>query len=209
MSERKKSGETWSGRLLIRDANFLKQKIKTDGVRDVRFKDRSAALAHYVHLGIAAEKQVEAGNSLGDRIIKESQREVVIDSLRPLKEAIDKLTVTMTGFGELQTSSLSQTTRVTRGMQEAVINLAERSRRELENIIIIRSVLFVFLLGIRTNRIQPDEKTPWDKLIAFAHDKARELAVEETNLSDGRDSELVRKLANELFAAVKNFQPGK
>ncbi len=182
MSERKKSGETWSGRLLVRDANFLKQKIKTDGVRDVRFKDRSAALAHYVHLGIAAEKQVEAANSLGDRIIRESQREVVIDSLRPLKEAIDKLTVTMTGFGELQASSLSETTRVTRGIQEGVIHLAARSRRELENIIIIRSVLFVFLLGIRTNRIQPDERTPWDKLIAFAHEKARELAVEETKL---------------------------
>ena len=209
MQKRKKSVETWAGRLLVADSNYLKHKVKNEGQTDSRFRDKSSALSHYVHVGIAAEKQVATGNSLGERIIRETQREVIIDSLDPLKEVLDKLTTAVTCFGELQAASLEETKNSTHDLQTHLSLLQESGRRELENIFIIRSVLFVFLLGIQTNRIQPDEKTPWDKLIAFAHDRARELARKETALNATTDSELVRKLANELFAAIREYQPAK
>ena len=207
MSRKKIGTHSVTVRLYVSDEKYIKNKVTTEGQADTRFSSRTNAVRHYVQFGIAAERQVESANTLGQRIIKESQKEVVIDSLRPLKEALDKLTLTIGSLGASQQTALAETTRATTNLSDEVRNLAETGQRELANIFIIRSVLFVFLLGIKTNRIQPDERTPWDKLITFAHERAQQLAAQEVVAGHNADSELVRKLANELFAAVKNFQP--
>jgi seryl-tRNA synthetase len=206
MPRKKIGSQVVSVRLYFSDEKHIKEKVKTEGQTDTRFSNPTNATRYYVSLGVAAERQVANANSLGDRIIKASQKEVVLESLNPLKNAIDSLASAVEELQKSQQVVLGESHRLTHTLAGEVRNLAEVGNRELQNIFIIRSILFVFLLGIKTNRIQPDERTPWDKLITFAHQRAQELAAQEVEAGEGSDSEFVRQLANDLFTAIRQFQ---
>ena len=110
-SELKISKTAHGTRLFVKDDWHVRNKVKDFGTTDTRFKDNTAAIRHYVHLGIVAEKRTEGVRILDDRIFKSTQTEVITDSLLPVKSAIDLLTKAMKEYGVAQVGFFEETSR--------------------------------------------------------------------------------------------------
>lgn len=225
MPEQKISKENLPSKLYERDLNHIKRKVATDGKTDTRFKDKSSTIRYYVHIGIVNEKRVETAHTLDDKIIKASQEEVVSKSLSPLKKSIDDLITVMKNFETNQTEFFTESarqneylTRRIEGLNEMInstlgdlirqlLHNGRVSEETLRNVIILRSIQFVFLLGYKTGRIDPQERAPWDKLVKFAHQKAAALSLEELHaLAEGKvDSATIEQLASEMFDTLRDF----
>lgn len=227
MKEGKISVQHHSVRLFHTDNLHLTKKVKEFRFDDKRFENNGAALRYYVHLGIAAEKRTATANSLDDTIIKTSQKEVITDSLLPVKTSIDDLINVMKAFEKKQeqyfTESLKDNDKLARKF-ESSNELHENNHKEildqlnragsinqeaLRNAIILRSIMSVFLLGYKTGRITPDDRTSWEKLVPFVIKKAQELSTEEIQaVAEGeRENAIVAKLANDLWKHIKDITP--
>lgn len=223
MSTLKISKENLPSRLFEKDSNHVKRKVKESGYADTRFKDKSSAIRYYVHLGIAAETRTETANNLDDKIIKASQKEVVTDSLLPVKNSIDDLISVMQEFDEHFTEANRKTDTLIRrieGLNEQInvqlgdilkqiITTGKVSEESLRNFIVLRSIHYVFLFGYKTGRIEPNDNAQWTKLVSFAHRKAQQLSLEELqHLAEGTlNAKMVENLANEMFTSIKELQP--
>lgn len=224
MSEIKISNESLPARLYAPDTRHIKRRVAEFGGTDTRFKDKTAAVRHYVHLGIVTEKRTETANTLEDRIIKTAQKEVVIETLLPVKNSIDALIEAMQNFDRKQDAHFLDATKqnntVIRRLEE-FFYLAEKSLQKLSddvissgvggeeilrNIVILRSIQYVFLLGYKTGKIEPDEKVNWEYVVRLAHEKARELSYAELeSLTAGAgESPHIEKLARDIFVAIRD-----
>lgn len=227
MSTLKISKENLPSRLFEKDSNHVKRKVKESGYADTRFKDKSSAIRYYVHLGIATEARTETANTLDDKIIKASQKEVVTDSLLPVKNSIDELISVMQEFKQKQDEHFTEANRKTDTLIRRIEGLNEQinvqlgdilkqimttgkvSEESLRNVIVLRSIHYVFLFGYKTGRIEPNDNTQWTKLVSFAHRKAQQLSLEELQyLAEGTlNAKIVENLANEMFTSIKELQP--
>lgn len=205
------------------DANFIKRKVKNFGERDPRFKDDSAAIRHYIHLGIITEKRTEAANTLTNRIIKETQRDVVQSELSPIKNSVDDLITAVEQLNENQNKMrddvLRQMNIQLQKLEAIFTTLQERteqllniyltsgniSEEILKNVIILRSIQYLFLLGIKTGRIPADERLEWQEVVSFAHNLAHSHSIEELKMINSKTLEhnAVENMARELFEKVR------
>ena len=226
MSKRAISKSNSSSRLFTKDEHYLKNKVKTLKFTDPNFRDNSSAIRYYVQIGIASERRVEAANSLDDKIIKSSQQEVVREELNPLKKSIDSLINVIERMNDNQnknTQEVLKSQELTNLKLDSIndqlsqhllplLKLITKSEflnmQSLRNIIILRSVLFVFLMAHRTERINPDKIKDWQKIIKFAHVKAEELTDEELKHIESNtfETSIVEDLATQLFSELQRQQ---
>lgn len=226
MSTLKISKENLPSRLFEKDLNHVKRKVKESGYADTRFKDKSSTIHYYVRLGIGTETRTETANNLDDKIIKASQKEVVIESLLPVKNSIDGLTNVMQEFKEKQDAHFTEANRKTDILMRRIENLNEQingqlgdilkqimttgkvSEESLRNVIVPRSIHYVFLFGYKAGRIEPSDNAQWTKLVSFAHQKAQQLSLEELqHLAEGTlNAKMVEKLTNEMFTILNTLE---
>lgn len=226
MSKKTISKTTIGTRLFTKDEKHINHQVKSLRFINPNFKDNSSALRYYVQLGIAYEKGTETANTLDDKIIKSSQKEVVRSELDPLKNSIDSLIGIIkemnqnndTNFQEvlksqditnLKLDSISdQLTQNLLPLLKIITKSERLNLHSLRNIIILRSVLFVFLMAQKTGRIDPDKITDWQKIIKFAHSQAEELSDEELKQieSESFETSVVETLAHKLFNEIKRHQ---
>ena len=227
MSTLKISKVNLPSRLFEKDTNHIRRKVKEAGIKDTRFKDNSSAIRYYVRLGIAAETRTETANNLDDRIIKSSQKEVVTKTLLPVKNSIDELITAMQNFGRQQTEHFTEARKQNEFLATRIEALNELCSKQfagiiyelmnsgsiiyesLRNTIILRSILYVFLFGYKTERFEPDDRIARQKVIAFAHQKAGELTDQELERIAGGELEtkVVETLGKEIFAEIRKLQP--
>lgn len=205
MATKKIGKQSISVRLNVGDEKHVNITVRTKGAVDARFNTVTNAVRYYVGLGIAAEKRVATGNDLGTRIIRETQREVFNQSLGPLTDILNGLREVMQEVREGQEAAETLANRTVLDLTGLMNKITQIGTRDLQNTLIVRSILFVYLLGFKTDRIAPDERTTWDNLIVDAHKRAQELAAQEAEAVSGGDAEIVRLIANDLFAGLKQF----
>ena len=104
---------------------------------------------------------------------------------------------------ELNFSQLFSTlTEITKQLS-AMFNFV---RYILRNLIILRSVIYIFLLGYKTGIIEGGKESQiiWNNLIQLAHQKAMDLSlVELTQLKDDQvESTVIQKMASDIFKEV-------
>ena len=79
------------------------------------------------------------------------------------------------------------------------------------NIIVLRSIIYVFLLGHRTGRIVSGDENLrlWGKIIEVAHHKANALSVEEVKrLATGTvEARVITRIASEIFDEIQKLPP--
>jgi len=170
-------------RLFQKDNLFVEKKVRELRYDDKRFESNAAAIRYYVHVGIAAEDRVKAANSLDDQIIKASQKEVVVDSLMPLKKSIDGLINAMERFEEKQTNHFVSQSRETdvlarrieggfaalsKYLTENVGAISERLKTivktnsdTLRGIVMLRSMIYVMLLGYSNGVMKAIDVNRW------------------------------------------------
>ena len=114
-----------------------------------------------MRLGIAAETRTESANNLDDRIIKSSQKEVVTETLLPVKETLDELITAMQSFGKQQKEYFSEArsqneflanriealnelcSKQFTGIIKELMNSESIIYESLRNTIILRCILFL------------------------------------------------------------------
>lgn len=231
MSEKKISKANTPSRLFAKDETFIKTKVKTFGLIDARFKDNSSAVRYYVALGIAAERRTDAANSLDDKIIKGSQKEVITESLLPVKLTLDDLIRAVENLSKQQNEHFTEANRNTDtlinrveelndfikiqifDLLKGILTSGKITEEALRNIIVLRSILYVFLLGYKTGRFEPmrsvDDRTAWELFVKAAHQKAQELSIEEMqHIAEGKlETDIIQKMASDLFTTVRELSP--
>lgn len=226
MSKKAVSKVNHTIRLFDNDNFHITKKVKELRYTDIKFKDNSSTIRHYVMLGIAYEKRTEAANTLDDTIIKRSQSEVVRGELNPIKTSIDSLITvieTLTHNQKINIEEVVKSQELINLKLDAINNQLSQNLlpllkaitkseflnlQSLRNIIILRSVLFVFLMAHRTDRIDPDKIKDWQKVIKFAHVKAEELTDEELKHIENNTFEtaIVEDLATKLFYELQRLE---
>lgn len=211
----------------MKDNDHLNRKVRSLRYDDKRFENFGAAIRHYVHLGIATEKRTETANTLDDKIIKASQKEVVTDSLLPLKTSIDDLIGAMRSFAQKQDEQYAESAKLGQHILRRVDGINEQlsgqlgellskiltdgktTEETLRNVIVLRSILYVYLLAYKTGRIEPNGDAAWTKLVVATTQKAQELSIVELqHLAQGNlETQVVEGLATEMFKIIKSIQP--
>ncbi len=96
-----------------------------------------------------------------------------------------------------------------------VENIVERLEKILmtgeqsfKNIAVLRSLFYIFLLGIETGKINTGKENlaQWNNIVRLAHEKANEFAAQELReLSTGRmESDVIENITYQIFTAVRN-----
>lgn len=227
MKQRKISRVNTPARLFAKDEEHIRTKVKINGITDTRFKDNSSAIRYYVQNGIDYEKRIQSSNTLDSTIIKSSQKEVITETLKPVKSSVDDLINVMKDFGKKQeehfTESLKLSERLARRFEatneQHESNYAELMKEfliggkineeALRNAIVLRSILSVFLLAYKTGRIIPSDKTNWNKVVFFIIQKAQELSIMEIQqlTSGNKEDKAVEILTQELWEYIKINSP--
>lgn len=95
--------------------------------------------------------------------------------------------------------------------QQSVVKLLEKviltDTEALRNIIVLRSIIYVFLLGYQTDKIK-DEATNlinWRFIIGAAHEKANALSIDEVKMlaAGTLEAEVIQRMAREIFVETK------
>lgn len=194
-------------------------------VRELRFSDpnfstEAAAVRHYVNVGIAAETATsDLRNSLDNSIVRKSQKAAVRDEIKPLNNNIHLMMETMKKFTEENARLFSDVAKRTADLESkldiGVENIVERLEKILmtgeqsfKNIAVLRSLFYIFLLGIETGKINTGKENlaQWNTIVKLAHEKAGEFADRELReLSTGRmESEVIKNITLQIFTHVKN-----
>lgn len=222
MSKLKISKASTPSRLFSNDERHIKNKVRQLRFEDKRFENNSAAVRHYVHLGVITEKRTETANTLDDRIIKSSQKEVVRSELIPLVEHINELTKEITFLREQQEVFLAQMSKNFENLRARFETLFEQfsgqfgklfaellrtgkiNEEALRNAIVLRTIMFVFLIGYKTGRIDPKIQTDWNSVVAWTIKKAAELSAEQIMqiADETHENRLVQDISNELWEVI-------
>jgi len=205
-------------RLLNGSKMHIERMVRELKRTDPNFATESAAVRHYVNVGIAAETATtDLRNSLDNNIVKRSQKEAVRAELLPLDNKVENLINEFKKFSEengnlfrdISKRSESIETKLDAG-NEAILSLLKSiditSEESFRNVIVLRSVFYVLLLGHKTGRIESGKENlvKWDFIINMAHQRANELSLNEIKMLSGDriESEIIRNMASEIFKAV-------
>ena len=149
----------------------------------------------FIHIGISAQKSTEdLKGSLDNIIIKESTKEAVRKELTIHSDRIIKLQNMVESFEQKTDENFTDVAgqiiaiedKLDRGF-ETVINILKTilttGENALRNIIVLRSIIYIFLLGHRTGRIEPqnDNISMWQRIIKRTHEHANKLSVIKVN----------------------------
>lgn len=205
-------------KLFIGDRIHISNMIKEHKRDDPKFADYSAAIRYYVHLGIAAETATsDLRNSLDNTIVRQSQKEAVRDELKPLANLIENLTNKVTESVEKNSEFFADVSKRTEIIEskldiasEKIINLLNSilitGENALRNIIVLRSIIYIFFLGLRTGKIEPGKENlvKWNKMITLAHKKANSLSIAEVNQlhEETLEAEVIQRFSSEIFKEV-------
>jgi hypothetical protein len=174
----------------------------------------SAAVRHYVVLGIASENRVEHAHSLDGKIVRETQKDVIRETLLPLKETLDKLITVMQHFENKQETFLSSISKQYELLQREISGLSEKNNSPNDNkyaeeilrcVYILRAIMTVYLLAYNTNKNNPAGQTDWNNVMKNLYVKANDIALQEVgNLSaESLENELIDRLAREFWIIIK------
>jgi hypothetical protein len=205
-------------RLLNGSKMHIERMVRELKRTDPNFATESAAVRHYVNVGIAAETATsDLRNSLNNNIVKRSQKEAVRAELIPLDNKVENLINEFKKFSEENGNLFRDISRRTELIEtkleagnEAILNLLKSiditSEESFRNLIVLRSIFYVFLLGHKAGRIEPGKENlqKWNYIINLAHQKANALSLDEIKMLSGEvmESEIIRKMASEIFQAV-------
>lgn len=179
-----------------------------------------------VHIGIAATLQTDQiEHTLDNAIVKRSQKNAVRDELKPLtnnlknlNDAIENLIVKNDdSFGQLIESSkivediVKQRLESFENVMEKVLLSIQKGsgteRESLRNIIVIRSLIYLFLIGHKLGRIESgtDDYNNWKLVVINAHKRANLISDEELDLMEGGkiDEKVIMNFTTELFKESK------
>ena len=205
-------------RLFVGDKMHISNMVKELGKDDKKFENPAAAIRYYVHVGIAAETATsDLRNSLDNTIIKASQKDAVRFELKPLANVIEQL-VNRTKETEEETARLFQdlalrTTQIENKIDAGFESLSRQMQKLLMNgeyslrtLIVLRCVMYIFLLGLQTGKIEPGKENiqRWGQIIKVAHDRANRLSNDEIKMiTNGLiESQKIREMATEIIKEV-------
>jgi hypothetical protein len=187
---------------------------------NVNFASESAAVRYYVSLGIDAETATsDLRNSLDNSIVKESIDGAMGKKLNPLKESIVRIDQALKNFTAENARIFTDVAKRTADIEAKLDTGFENTSATLEkllltgdnsfkNIAVLRSLFYIFLLGIQTGKINQgkDNLDQWNNIVRIAHEKAGEFAAQELReLSTGRmESDVIKNLTLQIFTHVKN-----
>jgi hypothetical protein len=228
MSLRKKKISKRSSytRLLIEDRKYLDEQILEHRGRDKNFENLNSVIRYYVHIGIAATLQTDQiEHTLDNAIVKRSQKNAVRDELKPLTnniknlyDAIEHLVVRNDNyFGQLIESSkivedvVKQRLESFENVMEKVLMTMQTGsgteRESLRNIIVLRSLFYLFLIGHKLGRMESgvEDIKNWQIVVINAHKQANLLSDEELDLMEGGkiDEKVIMNFTAELFEESK------
>ena len=210
----------------------ISKMIKELGKDDKKFENPAAAIRHYVHLGIAAETATsDLRNSLDNTIVKQSQKEAVRNELKPLSEIIEKLINTIKESKEENsqffTDVAKRTEIIETKIERANENIAAAieqgnnsilemmksvlltGEQTLRNLIVLRSIIYVFALGHKTGKIEPGKENliKWNNLIALAHHRANQLSIAEVKMlsSEVLEAHIIQEMASDIFRQINSL----
>jgi hypothetical protein len=208
-------------KLFVGDKIHIANMIKENKHIDPRFADYSAAIRYYVHLGITAETATnDLRNSLDNTIVKQSQKEAVRNELKPLVNLIENLINTVVETTERSSQFFADVTKRTEIIEgkidqasETIINLLKSilitGENALRNVIVLRSIIYIFFLGHKTGKIAPGKENliKWNKMITLAHQHANKLSIAEVNLLSGEivEAEIIQKMASDIFKQINSL----
>lgn len=218
-------------RLFVKDKMHIKQMVEEFKKTDPRYDNEATAIRYFVHLGISAQQATEnLRNSLDNTIVKHSIKQGLQDELKTHTESLDKLVKTVNDLSEKtdinhrdlakrQTDVESKLETLTEGVFDAVgllkllqSSIGLNSQETLRNVIVLRTILYVFLLGYQTERILPDKDKKnayyWAELIRIAHERANELSINEVQRLSAQDLEanVIVKMAEQIFKEILSMQ---
>ena len=230
---KKISKETTATRLFSKDSDHIKKLVRKNRFTDKRFENNSAAIRYYVELGIAAENSAEypvknTDKNLDREIINSEQEDVVREDLIPLTNTVENLfgAIKILGANQAEyfTNSATQLSRIEthleRGIKEisrqlitslesiyAQFDQSEKTGNEtLRNLIVLRSVFYIFLLGHKTGKIEPGRENigKWNQVIKLAHEKANGLSIKEVKMLSSAvlEANTIQSMAAEIFRQV-------
>lgn len=187
---------------------------------DPAFSSVGAAIRHYVHVGISAEAaSTDLRWTLDYSPIKKAQKDAVREELKPhsgnIKNLEKKIEEMMLETGQLFRDITTRTDNIEAKLDVGFENTAERLEKILltgdhsfRNIAVLRSLFYVFLLGIQTNLLNTGKENlaQWKAVVRTAHEKVGEFAAEELRLltADQMENDFIRKLTLDIFSTVKD-----
>jgi hypothetical protein len=196
----------------------IKQMVKEFKSTDERFKNETNAIRYFVHLGISAQQATEnLRNSLDNTIVKNSIKETVRKEISFHSAHIETLESLIEDFTEKTEANFQEIARRTNSIEDQINSTKEiilkslnygvsTGEHALRNLIVLRSIFYVFFLGYRTGRITPGKEnlTTWHRIIELAHKKANELSIKEINLisADVVESVVIKQMADEIYKDI-------
>jgi hypothetical protein len=205
-------------RLLNGDKIHVEKMVRELKYKDPNFATESAAVRHYVHLGVIAETATtDLRGSLTNNIVKRSQKDAVRAELLPLDNKVENLVNAFKEFSEENSNLFKDVSRRTEVIEtkldagnEAILGLLKSmnitGEQSFRNLIVLRSIIYVFFLGHKTGRIEPGKENlqKWHQMINLAHQKANALSLNEIKMLTGdvMEADVIRKMASEIFKEV-------
>jgi hypothetical protein len=187
---------------------------------DPIFASVGSAVRHYVHVGISAEAaSTDLRWTLDYSPIKKAQKDAVREELKPhsgnIKNLQVKIDALMLESGQLFNDLTKRTenieAKLDAGFEDAITRLEKllaTGDQSFKNIAVLRSLFYIFLLGIQTGKINTGKENlaQWNNIVKLAHEKANEFAAQELReLSTGRmESDVIKNLTLQIFTHVKN-----
>ncbi len=220
-------------KLLIGDKMHIKQMVKEFKSTDERFKNETNAIRYFVHLGISAQQATEnLQNSLDNTIVKNSIKEAVRKEISFHSAHIEKLQTITENLIKENEANFTEIARRTDAIEDLISaegqtllktlnagflmsedalrtneHALQTSEHSLRNLIVLRSIFYVFLLGHRTGKIAPGEEDliKWNKIIILAHEKANQLSLKEIKMvsADVLESTVIQQMANEIYKEIR------
>lgn len=186
----------------------------------------SAAIRYYVHVGIAAETATQdLRGSLDNTIIRNSIKDAVRYELKShsghienLIEAVKELiSKNEMSFGDVARRTTDIETRLEGGVEKILTNLGSihvTTTESLRNIIVMRTIFYIFLLGYKTGKIKPGEENinKWHSIVTLTHEMANALSIDEVKMisADNLETKYIRHMAAQIFRAIQALpQPEK
>lgn len=234
---KKISKEPAGTKLFLKDSEHIKKLVKKYRYTDKRFESSSAAIRYYVELGIAAENPVEnSAEDLKHKIVLSSQKNIVDEQLVPLTEAIEILFERMKIFDKNQTDyftdSATHLNRIEAHLERGIKDISRQllvtslesiyaqfdgsgkiGEETLRNLIVLRTVFYVFLLGHKTGKTESVKENivKWSRMINLAHEKANELSMNEVKMlsSEVLEGAIIQNMAREIFRQVNALPAAK
>lgn len=205
-------------KLLVGDKMHIKDLVKEFRLTDKRFENETTAIRYFVHLGITAQTATEnLRNSLDNTIVKTSIKEAVRMELSFHSAHIENLQNMVKysvqrneeNFADIARRTEIIETKLDGGLNDLkslLNNFITTGEISLRNLIVMRTIIYVYLLGIKTGRLETGDENlgKWTTMITYAHQQANELSLEEIKLlsSNIMETTVIQKMATEVFKKV-------